>query len=297
MVRKSWYAESIKSVRFSIFYTWEGTMSRKTIVIAEIGENHHGAWDIAAEMVRQAALNGADIVKFQSYLGSQFLPDDPEYDWFQRVALPDDKHFEFKKLAEDSGIEFMSAPFSAERARFLCETLGVRSVKIASGVMTNRGMLDVVNANASTVKRVYLSTGMAIIEEVKASLARLNKIEEVFILQCVAQYPALPHQASLAAIQTLAREFPGHRVGYSDHTVGLTACMAAVALGATVLEKHFTFSKLLPGTDHAGSMTPDELAILSSQVEALEQMLGTGEKVPTPEEEAVRGLIRERFCT
>ncbi len=271
-------------------------MSRQTTIIAEIGENHHGAWDIAAKMLELAAQSGADIAKFQSYTGDQFPADDPEREWFDRVAVPDAKHFEFKKMAEDLGIEFMSAPFSAERAKFLCEEVGCKSIKIASGVMTNCAILDTVNANAGTTKKVYLSTGMATIQEIQQSLARLDKIGDIAILHCTTQYPAKPDQANLKCIGTLAEAFPGHVIGYSDHQIGLSACLAAVALGGRVLEKHFTMSRDMPGTDHICAMTPRELAQLCEQVEEIEQMIGCGAKQPIPEELEIRDFVRARFA-
>ncbi len=269
--------------------------TRKTIIIAEIGENHHGAWDIALKMLEEAAAFGADIVKFQSYRPENFSPDDPEYDWFKRVALPDEKHFEFKERAEKLGVEFMSSPFTPERARFLCEKLKSKSIKVASGVMMNFDLLDTLNAHADTLKTVYLSTGMATMNEIPQALAHLNRIENIAILHCVAQYPALPEQANLKCIPAMIREFPKHPIGYSDHVPGLTACLTAVALGARVLEKHFTFSHHLPGTDHAGSMLPEELGQLSRQVEEIEKLLGSGEKIPTAEEMKIRDLARSRF--
>jgi len=270
-------------------------MSRQTTIIAEIGENHHGAWEIAARMVELAAQNGADIVKFQSYKADLFSVDDPEHDWFEQVAVPDAKHFEYKKMAEDLGVEFMSAPFSVERAKFLTEEVGCHSIKIASGVMMNRPILDTVNANAGTVRKVYLSTGMATIDEIRDSLNRLDKIAEISILHCTSQYPAKPSQANLSAICTMAEAFPGHEIGYSDHTIGLTACLTAVALGGRVLEKHFTLSKDLPGTDHICAMTPCELAQLCAQVEEIEEMIGDGVKRPVAEELEIRDFVRSRF--
>jgi N,N'-diacetyllegionaminate synthase len=161
--------------------------------------------------------------------------------------------------------------------------------------MANHGMLDVINSCAGTVKRVYLSTGMATIEEVRSSLDHLDRIEEVTILHCVTQYPVPARLANLWCLRTPAEAFPAHAIGYSDHTVGLVACLAAVALGATVLEKHFTLSKQLPGTDHVASMLPEELALLRQQVGELELMLGDGSKAPCEEELAIIEFVRSRF--
>ncbi|MCX6992573.1 MAG: N-acetylneuraminate synthase family protein [Kiritimatiellaeota bacterium] len=267
----------------------------KITIIAEIGENHHGNWDIAAKMIEVAARNGADIVKFQSYLPENFARDDPEYEWFKQVAVPDEKHFEFKALAEKSGVEFTSSPFTPERARFLCARVKCRSMKIASSVMRNYELLEEVNAHADTVKTVYMSSGMATMDEIADALEHLRRIERVIILHCVSQYPAKACQLNLRCIPALQKEFPGHVIGYSDHLPGLTACLVAVALGATVLEKHFTFSRHLPGTDHAGSMLPEELARLRREAEEAAQMLGSGQKAPTAEELKIRDFVRSRF--
>jgi len=270
-------------------------VAEKTKIIAEIGENHYGVLNIALAMLEAAAQNGADIVKFQSYLPETFDPKDSEYNWFCKVVLPDEKHFEYKQRAEELGVEFMSAPFSPERAEFLCSRLKCRSIKIASGVMLNFEILDLVNSHASAVKNVYLSTGMAAIDEIHQALTHLDKIDHVSILHCVSQYPTPPELANLAAISTLKREFPKNAIGYSDHTVGLNACRTAAALGATVLEKHFTFSCDLPGDDHAGAMPPQGLAQLREDVDQIQLMLGLGTKAPCEEELKIRDMVRARF--
>ena len=246
--------------------------SGKTKIIAEIGENHHGDWDIAKAMFEQAAINGADYLKIQSYTADIVPADDPEYDWFARVAVPDEVHFELKELAEKLGAEFLSAPFSVERAAFLVEKLRCDSVKVASGAMSDFEMLDYINGKSGQVKRVYLSTGQADIQGAREALSHLDSIADVAVLHCVSLYPTPPEKANLARIAELRREFPDHPTGYSDHVPGMNACLAAVALGAEVIEKHFTLSKHLPGTDHEGSMTPDELRRFVVDVEEIEKM-------------------------
>ena len=218
-------------------------MKRKTKIIAEIGENHHGDWDIALAMLEKAAEFGADIVKIQSYTSDMFSNDDPEHDWFKQVTVPDDKHFEFKERAEQLGLEFLSAPFSIERACFLIEKLKCTSIKIASSSMMNFEMLDYINSQFALVDQVYLSTGMASLDEVREALNHLDKIKNIAILHCVTAYPAKPEQANLRCLATLRNEFPDYAIGYSDHVLGLTACLTAVAQGAEILEKHFTFQQ------------------------------------------------------
>ena len=268
-------------------------MADETIVIAEVGENHLGNMDIARAMVREAADAGADIVKFQSYLGSEVRPDDPERDWFASVELSDDNHRELKALAESTGIEFMSTPFTVGRARFLCEELGLDKIKIASSELTNQSLLDYVDSHANTV---FLSTGMATLQEVRIAVNRVSHVQQLYILHCTTQYPCEDNDANLQAITTLKRTFPEHRVGLSDHTIGTIASLAAVAMGARVIEKHFSLGKSLPGTDHVLSVTPPELAKLVSSLRRLELMLGREEKAPVAKEREITDFVRSRFA-
>ncbi len=267
-------------------------MTAPTMVIAEIGENHGGDMEIARRMVREAAQAGADIVKFQSYRGADVRPDDPEREWFGQVELDDAMHHELKALAEAQGVEFLSAPFSMERARFLCEGLGLRKIKIASSEMLNLPLLDYLNGRVDTV---FLSTGMATLEEVRQAVGRLRDVPGLYVMHCTTQYPCSDENANLRAIETLRQEFPDRGVGYSDHTLGLVAPLAAVSLGATVIEKHFTLDKGLPGTDHVLSVTPDELKKLVGSVRRLESMLGRGVKEPVPDEREIVDFVRSRW--
>lgn len=265
---------------------------KKTTVIAEIGENHAGDWTLARRMVLKAARAGADVVKFQSYRGQDVSEQDPERGWFMRVALPDPLHAELKTLAEKAGVLFLSSPFSVERARFLCETLGLAAIKIASSEMLNRPLLEYLNGRVETV---YLSTGMADLQEIGQALTLLADVPDVVLLHCVTQYPLPDEEANLRAIGTLQAAFPGRRIGYSDHTVGIVAAVAAVALGATVIEKHFTLDRSLPGTDHLLSATPEELRTMVEQIRRVEILLGEGGKGPSPSELKIREFIRSRF--
>ncbi|MDA1228171.1 MAG: N-acetylneuraminate synthase family protein [Chloroflexi bacterium] len=264
-----------------------------TIIIAEIGENHLGNMDMAKVMIDQVAEAGADIVKFQSYRGADVRDDDPERDWFCKVELSDEMHHELKAHAEGQGVEFMSSPFTVERARLLCEGLGLKKIKIASSEMTNHRMLDYVNDHAEVV---FLSTGMANIEEVDESLKHLNKVTDVYILHCVTEYPCEDADANLLAIDALKKAFPDYKIGFSDHTLGVIAPLAAVALGAQVIEKHYTIARTLPGTDHVLSVNPDEFRQLVKDIRRLELMLGSPEKTPAPAEMEIRDLVRTRWA-
>lgn len=267
-------------------------MTPRTVIIAEIGENHVGDWDRARQMVQEAARAGADIVKFQSYRGKDIAPDDPEKEWFGRVELPDALHFELRDLARQCGVEFLSTPFTLERAQFLCEQVGLTSLKIASSEMLNFPLLDYADRR---VKKVYLSTGMASIDEIRESAGHLTHVEELTILHCVTQYPLRDEDAHLKAILVLQEMFPSCRIGYSDHTIGTAASVLAVALGASVIEKHFTLDKSLPGTDHVLSVTPEELKGMVASIRQAELLLGEKKKEPTRQELKIRDQVRQRF--
>lgn len=267
-------------------------MSEKASFIAEIGENHIGNPDLARAMLIAAARAGADIVKFQSYRATDVDPADPERDWFARVELSDELHAELQHLAQEENVGFMSSPFSVERARLLCERLGCRRIKIASSELLHGPLLDYVDTHA---EEVFLSTGMATVEEIRQALSHLTRVRKIWILHCVTQYPAQDEEANLRALTTLKQAFPQHGIGYSDHTVGIDAAIAAVALGARVIEKHFTLSKGLPGTDHILSATPDEFAEMVRRVRRLELMLGREGKGPVEREMRIRDQVRRRW--
>lgn len=263
------------------------------IIIAEIGENHIGNIDIAKGLIKKAAAAGADYVKFQSYKPENFRIDDPEYNWFKKVFLSDEAHFMLKEYAEKCGIKFLSSPFSLERARFLCEKLGLKEIKIASGMMLIFPILDYINQHSDTV---FLSTGMATIPEIKMALSHLDKIKKCCILHCVTQYPCRYEEANLLAIKALQSEFPGFEIGYSDHTIDYLASLVAVSLGAKVIEKHFTFNKKTQeGTDHVLSVDPEELKDMIKYIRQTEIILGEPKKEPTSSERKIKDFIRTRF--
>lgn len=264
----------------------------RTTIIAEIGENHAGEMALARQMVIEAARAGADMVKVQSFLASEVDEKDPEKEWFAKVQLSDEMHWELKGLAEREGVQFLSAPFSLSRARFLCEKLGLRKVKIASSEMLNLPLLDYVAQHAQTV---FLSTGLAMLDEIAQALEHLEAVPNVAILHCVTAYPAEDAEVNLQAIEVLRRTFPGRAVGYSDHTVGIIAPLVAVSLGARVIEKHFTLDKTLPGTDHILSADPPELRQMVQMIRRVEELLGRPVKRPTPRELEVIELVRRRF--
>ena len=265
------------------------------IIIAEIGENHLGNMEIAKMLIEKSAEAGVDYVKFQSYRPETFNSDDPEYDWFKKVSLSNEDHFMLKEYAEKFSVKFLTSPFNIERAMFLCEELKLKEIKIASGMMMNVPVLDYVNDRADTV---FLSTGMATIPEIKEAISHLNNVNKLYILHCVTQYPCKDEDANLLAIRKLHKKFPEYNVGYSDHTIGYTAPIAAAALGANVIEKHFTFDKnAKEGTDHILSVDSDELKDMVSQIRKIENLLGIPEKTPTEEEKKIIEFVRNRFIS
>ncbi|TRZ53484.1 MAG: N-acetylneuraminate synthase [Dehalococcoidia bacterium] len=264
----------------------------KTIIIAEIGENHMGDMARARKMIAEAAKAGVDMVKFQSYLASEVADTDPEKEWFAKVQLSDEAHYELKEWAEQHGVEFLSSPFSLNRAKLLCEGLGLKKIKIASSELLNFPLLDYIDQHVETV---FVSTGMATLDEIKLALTHLGKAKTGYIMHCVTQYPAKPEDANLNVITTLKDEFPQHHIGYSDHTIGLQAALTAVALGAEVIEKHFTLDKNLPGTDHILSADPDELRRLVAGVREVDTLLGSYTKKPTDDEAKIKPFVRSRF--
>jgi len=278
----------------TIWYPSEAIVMKtknRVIIITEIGENHLGDMALAKKMIKEAAKAGADIIKFQSYTPKTFKKDDPEYDWFKKVSLSDANHFMLKEYTEKHGAEFMSSPFDMERSRFLCEKLKLKKIKVASGKMTDIKMLCYLNRNC---EEIFLSTGMTNLTEIRDSLKLLDNVK-VNLLHCVTQYPVQNADANLLAIRTLKQEFPELTVGYSDHTLGTLAPLMAVALGAEIIEKHFTLDKTLPGTDHVLSVTPDELKKLIQDIREIGLLLGDGKIVPRRCEEAIKEFVRARF--
>lgn len=268
----------------------------RTRIIAEIGENHLGSVPLAKRMVEEARIAGADIVKFQSYFGKDFKPDDPEKEWFRKVELSNESHFELKELADKCGLEFLSSPFSEERAHFLVQELGLRTIKVASGVLLNFPILD--HLDSAGLDEVIVSTGMATMNEIHASLSHLKHVKKLTLLHCTSQYPCPDSETNLLAISALKDAFPSLEVGYSDHTVGMEACLGAAALGATVVEKHFTLNKgWREGTDHVLSLEPGEFKGMVDSIRRIEVMRGKRLKEPTEGEQQILGFVRSRFIS
>jgi N-acetylneuraminate synthase len=257
------------------------------LVIAEIGNNHDGSVHQAERLIDAAAEAGADAVKFQTHIAdAEMHPStptpphfsEPRWEFTKRMELSLEDHLRLKEHAEGHGLVFFSSPFSVEAVELL-EQVEVPLYKIASGEVTNP---PVVEAVAATGKPVLLSTGMSGWEEVENAMAILRDAgSEVVILQCTSNYPCPPEKVNLRAMAALAERF-GVSTGLSDHTPDINTSIAAVALGAVAIEKHFTLSKRLYGPDHHASLTPEELARLVAGVREVQAALGSADKERDP---------------
>jgi N,N'-diacetyllegionaminate synthase len=276
---------------------------RTPYVIAEAGVNHNGSFDLACELIRAAKSAGADAVKFQTFVPEAvILPSTPRasyqessegsggmLDMVRPLALSFDQFRDLKTLCGEVGIDFMSTPFDRESARFLAG-LDLPFIKISSGDLDNYSLLDAVSEAPGTL---ILSTGMADLTEIRQTLAYLAPRHKgaVALLHCVSSYPAPVEDANVNAVRTLAAEF-GLPTGYSDHTTGYAAGCAAVALGASIIEKHFTLDKSLPGPDHAFSLSPQELGEFVRLLRDTAASLGDGKKQCLPVEVELKTLAR-----
>jgi sialic acid synthase SpsE len=263
-------------------------------------------------MVDAARRAGADAVKFQTFTTDKVIGPTATTAEYQRQAtgklsqrdmvrpleMSDDLHARLAERARTIGIEFMSTPFDEDAVDMLLG-LGMRRIKVPSGEITNHSFLRYV---ASKDVPLIISTGMATMEEVREAVSVVNAVREeavfraplgemVTILHCTSNYPAAYEDVNLRAMTTIAQEL-NLPVGYSDHTLGVAASTAAVALGARVIEKHFTLDKTMSGPDHAASLDLDELGRLVEQIRAVEACLGSPIKAPTESELPVRSLVR-----
>lgn len=234
-----------------------------TKIIAEIGSVHDGSYGNACQLVRLAAACGADVAKFQTHIAEAetlldapapaYFRGEPRWDYFKRTAFSEQQWLGIKAACETAGIEFLSSPFS-ERAVDLLERVGVGSYKIPSGEVTNLPLLERIVA---TGKPVYLSSGMSNWAELDDAVAVLGQGGPLTIMQCASAYPCPPERVGLNIIGEMAVRY-GLPVGFSDHVEGFSAAMAAAALGATVIEKHLTFSRHMYGSDAANGMEPQD---------------------------------------
>ena len=289
-------------------------MGGVTVIIAEIGECWNGDVARAEALIDVAARAGCDYAKFQMLDPDGVADDDPERDWFRKVALDERQLCHLQAVATSRGIGFLVTPEKVHQVPLLLQ-LGCSAIKIASSCLTDDDLLRAIDGRFS---RVFLSTGLADLNEIDRAVALLARVGDLYLLHCIAEYPTgvllqergpLPlddEDVHLAMMSILAGRYPNARVGYSDHTVGFAAPLAAVAAGAEVIEKHITLDRTTPllnlatggqylGTDHALALEPDELSSLVSQIRHVERMLGDRTWRRSEGELKLRSFLRQRF--
>ena len=284
-------------------------MSRlqQTLVIAEAGVNHNGDLHLAKKLVDAAAEAGADVVKFQTFQASLLVTKHAQQAIYQRKALGNTEgqlsmlqklelnythHAELIAYCQLKGIEFLSTAFDRPSFEFLA-TLKLKRWKVPSGEITNLPYLRQIGRLGQPV---VLSTGMANLGEIEAALEVLEQAgtprRQITVMHCTSEYPTSPEEVNLRAMQAMAHSF-GVAVGYSDHTDGIAVPIAAVAMGAIVIEKHLTLDRSMPGPDHKASLEPDQFSSMVRGIRTIEQALGDGIKRPTPSEQANLTVVRK----
>ena len=270
----------------------------KTIIIAEAGVNHNGSMESAKKLVDVAADAGADYVKFQTFKADTLVTqsaEKPEYqknltdksesqfEMIKKLELDKSAHDELIKHCEEKGIRFLSTAFDHDSIELLAD-LNIPLYKIPSGEITNLPYLRHIGRMG---KPIILSTGMSTLEEVQKALNVLLESgaekEKITILHCNTEYPTPMEDVNLKAMLTIREEL-GVNIGYSDHTLGIEVPIAAVAMGATVIEKHFTLDRILTGPDHAASLEPHELKSMVTAIRNIKKAMGDGIKKPSPSE-------------
>lgn len=283
-------------------------MKKNTYIIAEAGVNHNGDIKLARSLVDAAKNAGANAVKFQTFKTEKILTRNvgmAEYQknnlgsedtQFQMIKALELSYADFASLqiyAESIGIDFLSTPDEEESLDFLADELRLPWIKIGSGEVTN---LPFLRRIASKQKPLILSTGMSTLGEVERAVRTLREInqQELVLLHCTTNYPCPSEEVNLRAMLTLKQAF-NLRVGYSDHTAGSEVPVAAVVLGAEMIEKHLTLDKSMNGPDHSASLEPLEFHEMVRQIRSVESALGNGVKWPNPSEEKIKPLIRRKI--
>ncbi|EAH6867314.1 N-acetylneuraminate synthase [Campylobacter upsaliensis] len=278
---------------------------KKVLIIAEAGVNHNGDINLAKKLIEQAAKAGADVVKFQTFKANSCVSvsakkakyqlettakEESQLEMIQKLELSYESHFELMKHCKKHGIAFLSTPFDLESVEFL-RGLDLPYFKIPSGEITN---LPYLKAVAKCKKKVLLSTGMANLGEIEVALTilRKNGTRNITLLHCNTEYPTPFEDVNLNALKTLKEAFK-LEVGYSDHTEGIVASLGAVALGAVVIEKHFTLDKTMEGPDHRASLEFEELRALCKGIRELEKALGSGIKKASKSEAKNKIIARK----
>lgn len=278
----------------------------RTFIIAEAGVNHNGDISLARQMIDAASQAGVNAIKFQAFKTENLIlrniekapyqkktsgSGETQYDMLKRLEITKEQTIELMEYCKKKEIIFLSTAFEKTSLDELDE-LGVPAFKIAATDLTNIQFLRQV---AEKGKPIILSAGMCYLEEVRCALEAIYPInKDVILLQCTANYPIQDMEANISVIRTFKEEFD-MLVGYSDHSQGVGASPYAVALGAKVIEKHFTLDNTLPGPDHKASVTPGELLQLVQDIRKVEQYLGDGKKIPTCSEQMTRKSLQKCF--
>ncbi len=279
----------------------------RTLIIAEAGVNHNGDMALARQLIDHASRAGADLVKFQTFSADRLVTtnapkaeyqtqtgraDESQHAMLQRLELSREMHLALISHCESCNIAFFSTAFDTSSVDMLV-ALGLDRFKIPSGEITNLPYLHHVGRLGG---EIILSTGMATLGEIEAALEVLEEAgtprDNISVLHCTTEYPTPMANVNLRAMLTIRDAF-GVRVGYSDHTSGIEVAIAAVALGATVIEKHFTLDRDLPGPDHRASLEPEELSAMVRAIRNIERALGEGIKGPSASEEKNKRVARK----
>jgi len=278
-----------------------------TTIIAEAGVNHNGSITTAKKMIDVAAEAGVDFVKFQTFKAEALVTQlaekanyqkkltdkvESQFEMIKKLELDEPAHEELIYYCEQKGVRFLSTPFDQNSIDLLAK-LNIPFYKIPSGEITNLPYLRHIGRLG---KPVVMSTGMATLEEVWAAMNVLleagTEKDQITILHCNTEYPTHMEDVNLKAMLTIRDEL-GVAMGYSDHTLGIEIPIAAVAMGATVIEKHFTLDRTLSGPDHASSLEPDELKVMVTAIRNIEKAMGDGVKKPSPSEEKNIDAVRK----
>ena len=282
-------------------------ISAPTLVIAEAGVNHNGSLELAFELIDAASDAGADVVKFQTFKAEKLVTQsatkadyqlestdskETQFEMIKKLELSYDMHLKLISRCKEKGIRFSSTGFDASSVNLLIE-MGVDFIKVPSGEITNLPYLRDVGSKGLPI---ILSTGMSSMQEVKGGVRLLeqagSKKSDITALHCNTEYPTPMEDVNLRAMLSMENEL-GVKVGYSDHTLGIEVPIAAVVLGATVIEKHFTLDRTMEGPDHAASLEPDELKQMVSSIRNIEEAMGDGLKMPSKSERDNIRVVRK----
>ncbi|MET4560693.1 N-acetylneuraminate synthase [Lysinibacillus parviboronicapiens] len=306
-------------------------MSQSTYIIAEAGVNHNGSFEMAKKLVKVAKVAGADAVKFQTFRAKNLVTKEAmqadyqvenlgevssQYEMLEKLELSFDEFTSLKNYCDELGIEFLSTPFDHDSVDFLVDELQMKTVKIPSGELTNSPFIHYI---ATKQKKMIVSTGMATMNEIHEALSfiayglarpcddvsidnvhsfyKTSEAKEILkrfvtILHCTTEYPAPFETINLKALNYLSEEL-ALSIGFSDHSQGIAIPIAATSMGATVIEKHFTLDRTLPGPDHVASLEPSELKAMVEGIRQIERAIGSGLKEPTVAEMKNRVVARK----